>query len=145
MLCVFDCVVQKVREDLFYAHLIAEQFVRQRSVHVNDKLEPLVARLVEGDIAQVVKHRAKLVRRFHEIHLAFLDLGKIQDVVYQREQVVPCILDVACIQQDVLDRIFTCLVLMIREFLRGSSFPQDHLVHAEHGVDRRSYLMRHVS
>ena len=64
----------------------------------------------------------------HNLHLSGFYFGKIQNIIDDREQYLTCILD---IQGIILDRI-------------GTTLPQDHFIHPQHRIDRRSYLMRHV-
>ena len=141
---VLHGIVEDVRQDLADTHLVTEKLVRDRLVHVNGEIQFLVLGLEVSHVIEIVEKRTELIRRFHQVQPARFDLGKVEDVVNDGEKIVASALDVRGVNADVVERFLRGIRIIIREFLHSFLLTEDHLIHAQNGVDRRPDLMGHV-
>ncbi len=125
---VFDRIGQYVGQYLPYAHIVAVQSRWDLRVDCHFQADILVRRPLCSHVHQVVYHAAQIIRDRHDLHLTGLDLGEVKDIIDQRQQRLPCRVDIHGVLLD---------LLLFR-------LAQDHLVHAEHRIDRCADLVGHV-
>ena len=127
LLRIFHCVCQYVRDDLLDTHLVADETVRRLGADPHVKCEAALLRPQAYKIHKVVHEGRQLIFHGKNVHLARLDLRKIEDVVDDGKQAHGS----------------GARVLRISQHVLVPAFPQDHLVHADNGVDGRPNLMAH--
>ena len=144
LLRVLDGIAEDVRQNLPDPHLVAAQTVRERFVHVHDERKPLVLRLEKEHIAQIVEDGTELVDCLLQFDAPRLDLGKIENVVDDGQQVMAGVLHVLRVDADVLERFPHRRRAVLGAGLRPAVLPQNHLVHPQHRVDGGADLVGHV-
>ena len=80
-------VGQQVLEDLLQPLLVGEQGRRHRGVDLDGEVETLLLGHRPEGTLDVVLHVGQLDRRRVEVHLPGLDLGQVEDVVDEVQQV----------------------------------------------------------
>ena len=123
-----DRVAQQVQQDLLQAHAVAQHLPGRGGVHVDGQLQALAA----GPIGHHVRHTLQALRGQEldgiELHLAGFDLGEVQDVVDQLQQLAAGIKDAP-------------QVVLLARRQRVSA----HQVRkTQHRVHRRADLVAHV-
>lgn len=125
---IFNGVADEVQQDLLDAEFIAVHAVRDAGGHGNFKGEALLVRLFPGDEGDIRQELCEAVVRRGDFQHAGLNAGEVQHVVHQAQEHPPGALDGIGVVFD-----FRILVLA-----------QDHLIHAEDGVDRGADLVGHA-
>ncbi len=85
---IFHRIVEEVDQNLLNAYFIAAEHARDRRVYHKLKLQPLL--------------RPCLIRDFHNLHLSRFNLGKVQDVIDQRQKHLAGSLDISCVFRHIL-------------------------------------------
>ena len=125
---VFGGVGQKIYDDLLDARHVAHQRVGQRRVHVESEGQSFALGSGLRHVHGVADQVRKTISALDDFELAGFDFGKVQDVVDDVKKRLARGADVSRVADD--GGVF--------------SFPEDHFVHAEYGVDRRADFMAHV-
>ena len=125
---VLHGVVQDIHDGLAHAYRVPVQPVRQVFVNVDMEVQALLFRLEHDHVRHVVQDGAELVIHLNDLHPARLDLGEVQNIVDDGQQVLPGALHVAGVGGDALI----------------PAFADDHLVHAQHCVDGGADLVGHT-
>ena len=123
-----DRVVAVVDQHLAQAQRITHHQVGHVGRHVEDQLQALGRHLLRQQIGQVVQHRCDREVDVLQGQLVGLDLGEVQDVVDDAQQVVRGLLDLLQVVR---------LALVLRA-------AQGQVRHADDGVHGRADLMAHV-
>ena len=125
---VLDGVADEVQQDLLDAEFIAVHAVRDAGGYGDFKGEALLVRLFPGDEGDIRQQLGQAVIRRGDFQHAGLNAGEVQHVVYQTQEHPPGTLDGIGVVFD----------------FRIPVLAQDHLIHAEDGVDRGADLMGHA-
>ena len=123
-----DGIVRVVDQDLPQAQRVAHHALRKTGVDVKQQLQPLGCGLLGNQVGHVLQHLVEREVDRLDVELAGLDLGVVQDVVDDAQQVLAGrmgLLDIVA-----LTRIQVGL--------------QQQVGHAHDGVHRRADLMAHV-
>ena len=123
-----DGVVGVVDEDLAQAQRVAHQVGGHVAGHIADQLQPLGSGLVAHHIRHAFEHAVEQERLALHHQLARLDLGEVQDVVDDAQQVLARLLDLAHV-----------VVLA-----RAQARLERQMRHADDRVHRRADLVAHV-
>ena len=91
------------------------------------EFQPLLLRPLTNHIHQIIQEGAYGIFHGNNLHLARFNLGKVQNIIDQSQKGCAC-------RTNVLG-IFPRLFLL--------SFPQNHLVHAQHRIDGCADFMAH--
>ena len=83
---VFDGVIEDVHDHLPQAYFITNQGIGNVRVNLHGEFQPFLPRFVADHIVDVIEDGAQAVAHGHNLHLAGLDFGKIQNVVDDGEQ-----------------------------------------------------------
>ena len=81
-------VIHEIQQDLAQPQRIAHQIAWNRAVDIDDQLQTFFPALAADQATGVVQQLLHLERGFLESKLAGLDLGKVQDVVHDAQQVL---------------------------------------------------------
>mmetsp|Transcript_48671 Transcript_48671/g.162403 ORF Transcript_48671/g.162403 Transcript_48671/m.162403 type:complete len:582 (-) Transcript_48671:242-1987(-) len=122
-----DRVVQEVEQHLPQPLLVAAHVDRKVGAERHVEREALVARLRVDDVERAREDLPHLERLVLELDLARLNLGDVEDVVDQVQQVLR--------RHDGVAHVLT------RQL--GQLVAHGELQHAEHAVERRPHLVRH--
>ena len=128
LLRVLDRIIQQIDHDLLEPDGIAIKPGRQSIVDLDRKRKVLLIRADLHHIDHIVQQFRKRIFDRHKLHFPRLDLGKIQDVIDDGEQRTACAHGIFRIFAD------RCV----------PGLPQDHLIHAHDGIDRRADFMGHM-
>ncbi|MNV11886.1 hypothetical protein D3C71_1024670 [compost metagenome] len=124
-------VAEQVVEHLLQLGTVGDQRFRHRRIHLDGELQPAVHRHVAEVTRDLAGERVHAHFLSVHIHLAGFDLGQIEDVVDQSQQVGAGIMD---------DRgRFHFLRIQMAALVLGQLLGQD-----QQAVERRAQLMRHV-
>ena len=119
---------EDVCRHLLDADFISVKIARQTFIGFDFKLQPLLFRASANHVHQIVQHRSQLILHGNDIHFPRFNLGEVQNVIHQSQQICACRAD----------------ILRIFQQRRILALTQNHLVHAQNGIDWRAYLMGHV-
>ena len=122
---VFDRIGQDIGNDLADPGLIPEKLGGNVLVNLNLKGKTFALQPSLCHNHKAMEHGLRLIFRRNDLHLAGVNLGKIQNIVDDAKQGVRRHLDVLCIFQD---RILLALL-------------KDHAIHAQDRIDGRTDLM----
>ena len=125
---VFHSIRQEVHDDLLHARAIAVERGRQLRIDHDMEIEPFLFRAQAHERADALVHVREAEFRQRELHLARFDFREVEDVIDEVQQRLPGFMRTMRVGTGVF---FAALA-------------QDHLVHAEDGVDRRADFVRHV-
>ena len=125
---VFHGVGEEVHYHLRHAHIVSEQHRRELLIYIGDEGQALCARPLGYRVHEVVYHQRELIVDGDYLHFPVLYLREVKYRIYQREQVLA-------------RRLYVGGIFEYSAVLRLAQY---HLVHTEHGVYRRSYLVGHT-
>ncbi len=127
-MCVFDRIGQNIGQNLTQAYIISVQTGRNCMVNLYRKAKIFIRRPLCRHIHQIMNETAEIIQNRHNLHFTGFNLGKVQNIVNQRQQRLPRRIDIHRIFPDIA-------------FFR---FTQNHFVHAKHRINRRAYFVGHV-
>lgn len=125
---ILDRVADQVQQDLPDAELIAVHAVRNAGGYGDLKVKALLFSLLPGDEGDIRQHPGKAVVRRGNFQHAGLNAGEVQHIVHQAQEHPAGALDGVGV-------FFNFGVPVLA---------QDHLIHAEDGVDRGADLVGHA-
>ena len=128
LLRILHRIVQDIDDDLAHPRRIAINPPRQALLRMQLESQPLLLRLDLHHIHDIRQHIPQIIFRRHDIHLAGLDLGKVQHIIDERQQRLARAID----------------ILRILAHIRVLALAQDHLIHAHDRIDWRADLMAHI-
>ena len=140
---VLHGIIQDVDDYLAEAGFVPVDVVRKAGIHIHAEFQVPGLRPEADQAADVAEKRAEGIGAFPDFQLAGFDLGDVEDVVDDGQQVPAGGIDDAGISADVAeDR--AEIPGGFRVVAGLQALPQDDLVHAHHGIDRGADLMAHV-
>ena len=83
---VFDRIRQDIGQYLADAHVIPVKPGGKRRIHLRLQPDILVLCPLRRHIHQIMDQAADIILCRHNLHLAGLNLGKVQDIIDQRQQ-----------------------------------------------------------
>ena len=99
---VFHGVCEEIHYHLREPDIVPEKSAGNRFVYIGLKAQALCVRPLQHGIDKVIDKGGGIVFDGDDLHLPVLDLGKVQNAVYQRKQRFPRGINVSCVLQDVL-------------------------------------------
>jgi hypothetical protein len=123
-----DRVVGIVDQHLTDAQRVTDQVARDIRPDIHHELQPLAVGLGREQRGDIVEHLVEIEMGPLDAHLVGLELGKVEDVVDDPEQVLARGLD----------------LLHVVELARRQPGLEHQMGHADHGIHRRADLVAHV-
>ena len=141
---IFHSVVQDVCDHLAYPDLVSAQAIRQGFVHIDDKLKVLLLRAETCHAAHVIQEGTEGIGSVQNLHLPLLHLRQVKNIIDDGQQVAASAPDISRIEGNIFERFLFCSLSASGSVSCAAAFPEDHLVHPQHRIDRRTDFMRHV-
>ena len=121
-------ISQQIGDYLPYPHIVSHKHGGQRRVYIHAEVKPVSFGSRRNGVYKIVDYGRGLVFDRNYLHLAVLDLRKIEYAVYKREQSPARALNIVGVFSDNAVR----------------ALAKYHLVHTQNGIDRRAYLVGHL-
>ncbi len=128
LMCVLNRIGKDICQHLTDTHVIPIQAGRNIMVHLHLQPDVFVLYPLGCHICQIMDQTADIVFHRHNLHFPGINLGKIQDIIDQRQQRLTCRIDIHSILFD----------------MRFPGLAQNHFVHAKHRIDGGADLMGHT-
>ena len=141
---VFDGVPQKIGENLPDANPVSVQQVRDRFIRAEMKSQALLFRPEAEHAAEIIEHGTEMIVCSNKVHFSGFNLGEIQDIVDNGQQAAAGAPDGFSIGHDSKSRTGVRWLCGTRRERCAVHFPQNHLIHAQDGIDRRTDFVGHL-
>ncbi len=125
---IFHRIGKNIRQYLTDTHIIPIQPGRNFMAGLHLQPDALLPCPLRSHACQIVNQAADVIFHRHYLHFPGLNLGKVQYIIDQQQQILAGRINI--------HGIFLYILLF--------RFPQNHFIHAQHGIDRRTDFMGHM-
>ena len=129
--CELSRIADNIHQDLFGSCYISRN-AGHLDLFFHDKFYATTLNIIRLHGSDLIDHRRDQHRLSDDIHFARLQLGHIQHIIYQRQQIISCTLGLA---QPFPDLAPLSLIINVSH---------DQMIHADQTVQRRTDLMAHI-